>query len=153
MKALKLTSDKLLSFFFLLFGIFYLVSCKGLTLGSFGSPGEALVPVITGSFITLFSLILLLRKDKIAKETMDRDTIVRIIKITAAVFIYVILMTLVGFKISTLVTTMAAVRILGHDNWKTNLLFSVLSMVCAALIFQVWLALPLPEPLLQYFGL
>jgi magnesium-transporting ATPase (P-type) len=159
MKRLKLTTDKYLNLFFLVCGISYLIFCTGLPMGTFSSPGEGMVPVMMGSLMVIFSTACLLRGGKNAKETqeatekMDRGTIVRTIKVAVTILAYIFFISVVGFKISTFVATVAAVRVFGNTNWKSNLTFSVLTTVFTAVLFQVWLKIPLPEPILQHiFG-
>jgi len=153
MKIGKLTLEKSIGLLLFFFGLLYLISCKGLSLGTTKSPGEGLVPVIIGGLLVLFSLIIILRNRSGVTEKMDRETTARVVKITVTTVVYVLLLPWLGFKISTLAATITASRILGNNSWKSCFIFGLLTTVFAAILFQLWLKLPLPEPILQHIGL
>lgn len=152
MKALQLTTDKLIGIFFLVCGAIYLFACKSLNLGTVSSPGEGFIPAIIGSLLAIFSIILLCRREKDVESKeppLERYVIVRIIKVAVASLVYVLFISLIGFKLSTLLVLTVTVRIFGNTNWKGNLIFSIITTIFTVLLFQVWLQLPLPEPILN----
>ncbi len=147
---IRLTVDKLLSSFFLLIGVFYVLSSRSLTLGTFSAPGEGFIPIIIGMLMIIFSSILLFRREtSVERSSAGRDVTARVIKIAGTILAYVFLIALIGFKLSTFLVLLVSVRIFGGDNWKGNIIFSLITTVFSVILFQVWLQLPLPEPILD----
>lgn len=145
MKALKLTPEKIVCFSLALVGIIYLLLGRNLSLGTLRSPGEGLIPLVLGLLLTGTAIVILFQRNDFSYEKMDRDTLKRVLELSMALIVYILLMPLIGFKISTFIVIFYSSRILGNRKWLNNLVFSLVVVAVAVFLFENWLQLPLPD--------
>jgi putative tricarboxylic transport membrane protein len=147
--------DLFCSLFWLSVGGLISYGAVRLGLGSIRDPGPGLIPLLIGSFLELLALILLARSlsSKVRKETVAETILGENWKKRGAVVIsllaYSILLSVLGFLISTFLLLSFLFNISGTKGWYVRVIGAAVLVVACFFVFRVWLGCPLPLGILQ----
>ncbi len=127
-----------------------------LGLGSVWEPGAGLIPFGAAALLVLMSLGQFLKalagqvRARSESETAAFGGLAwgRLAVLVCALVIYGIVLDTLGFHISTLLLMIALLRLSGHKKFFRTVAFSLLTVLCVYLVFEVWLGCPFPEGLL-----
>jgi len=127
-------------------------------IGTFRTPGAGLFPLIASILLLSLSAILTLqaflsRKGKglaPAPFFPEKGASRRILLGFAGLVGYRYLLPVVGFAPSTGIFILFLIKFLGGYGWKASIFFSVVTAVIAYYLFQVWLKIPMPLPILRF---
>ncbi len=126
--------------------------------GTFRTPGAGLFPLIASILLIALSTTLtvqafLSRKGKAiapAPFFPEKGAFRRILLGFTGMIGYRYLLPVIGFGPSTGVFMLFLIRFLGGYGWKISLFYSAVSAVAFYYLFQVWLQIPMPLPLLRF---
>jgi hypothetical protein len=127
-------------------------------LGTFRTPGAGLFPLIASVLLIGLSAILTVQSFLTRKRAAiapppffpEKGALRRILLGFAAMIGYRYLLPVIGFGPSTGVFMLFLIRFLGGYGWKISIFYSIVSAVAFYYLFQVWLRIPMPLPLLRY---
>lgn len=135
------------------------ICLKSLTypLGSFRTPGGGLFPLLASIIMMGLSGFLMIQSLLIkgAGETANipffpgKEAPKRIFFGFTALLGFRYLLSLIGFGPSTFIFIFFLARFLGHYGWWVCILFSILTALAAYYLFQVWLKIPMPQPIFR----
>lgn len=126
--------------------------------GTFRTPGAGLFPLSASILLLILSAILTLQAflSKKGKGLApvpffpEKKTPRRIFLGFAGMIAYRYLLPVVGFVPSTGLFIFFLIKFLGGYGWKTSLFYAVVMALVAHALFQVWLKIPMPLPLLRF---
>ena len=122
-----------------------------LGLGEVTNPGPGLIPLEIAGLLGLMSLGLCLKglfqiiKGYKEKEAFKGIAWERVILVLVSLLGYGIVFNFLGFPICTFLLMILLLRWVGHQKWWFTLSISLFTVVCAYLIFVVWLDCPFPS--------
>ncbi|MDF2874649.1 MAG: tripartite tricarboxylate transporter TctB family protein [Sporomusa sp.] len=148
-----MTLDKVIISMHVVLAAVYLYGSSSLALGTLKSPGAGMFPLIIGSIWAVISLAAFSGQGQPASERLDKATSVRLTKVGAAIVLYLVLLPVIGFTVSTFLALYYVSHLMGNQGWGNKLRFSLTGVIVSVLIFQWLLQLPLPEPLLAIFDI
>jgi len=127
-------------------------------LGNFHRPGGGLFPLIASILLMGLSATLTLQAflSQGGKEASpapffpEKDAPKRIIFGFAALLAYRYLLPVIGFGPSTFAFIFILSKFLGKYGWKASAFFSLGAAAASYYLFQVWLKIPMPIPLLRF---
>lgn len=102
-----------------------------------------LLSVIIFILNTIYTINFLRGKVKIIKNK-EELSILKFYKILVASLVYVILLKLIGFVISSLIFLIGSMKILEVKNFKLNIVISILTIVIIYVCFGLLLNVPMP---------
>jgi len=136
------------------------VFLKSLTypIGTFRTPGAGLFPLIASILLLGLSAILTLQAflSKKGKELAptpffpEQGAPRRILLGFAGLVGYRYLVPVVGFAPSTGLFILFLIKFLGGYGWKASIFSAVVTAIVAYYLFQVWLKIPMPLPILRF---
>jgi putative tricarboxylic transport membrane protein len=126
--------------------------------GTFRTPGPGLFPLIASIILLGLSAILTLHAFLSKKDKEDapipffpeKGAPQRILLAVAGMVGYRYLLPVIGFGPSTGIFMLFLIRFLGGYGWKISLFYSAIAAVAFYYLFQVWLKIPMPVPLLRF---
>ncbi len=143
----RIGSESAGGLFWLAVGVFFAVGGILLKLGTLRSPGPGFLPLVMASLLIAFSLFVFVRglvePGKVLKGVQWRGQAV----LVASVFLYGLLLDLVGFLLSTFVL-MAVIFVLffeGQGRWKKTLFCAAATALIGWLVFSLALKVPFPR--------
>jgi putative tricarboxylic transport membrane protein len=148
MKKMDIIGGSVLLFFGL--GIFL----KSLTypIGSLRQPDGGMFPLLASIILILISAVLILQaflnktEEGLSKSFFPaKEAPKRIFLGFLALVGFRCLLPLIGFACSTFLFVFFMAKYLGNYSWKVSLLFSILTVLAAYYLFQVWLKIPMPR--------
>ena len=121
-------------------------------------PGAGLFPVIASVLLLILSAILTLQTflSKKGKELApapffpEKETPRRILLGFAGMIAYRYLLPVIGFVPSTGLFILLLIKFLGGYGWKMSIFYALVMALVAYYLFQVWLKIPMPLPLLRF---
>lgn len=143
----RIGSEVVGSFFWLAVGIFFAVGGILLKLGTLRNPGPGFLPLIMALLLISFSLFVLARglmgPERFLKGIPWRSQIVTV----ASVFLYGLLLDLVGFLLSTFVLmfVLFGLQFTGKSRWRRVFLYAAATALMGWLVFSVTLNVPFPR--------
>jgi hypothetical protein len=133
---------------------------KSLTypLGSLRRPGGGLFPLIASIFLIGLSAIITAQAffnrdtEKAVRAPFfpEKEAPKRIFFGFAALLGYRYLMPVIGFAPATCFFIFVLSKSLGKYGWKISIFFSVATAVVAYYLFEVWLKIPMPRPMMRF---
>jgi hypothetical protein len=136
------------------------VFLKSLTypIGSFRTPGGGLFPLIASILLIGLSTLLALQAflAKGGKEVAptpffpEKGAPRRILLGFAGLVGYRYLLPVVGFAPSTGIFMLFLIKFLGGYGWKVSIFSALVTAGIAYYLFQVWLKIPMPLPILRF---
>ena len=150
--------DRISGIFLFILGIAVFLKSLSYPLGNFRRPGGGLFPLIASILLMGLSVALALQaflspEGKKASPTPffpERDAPKRIILGFVALLVYRYLLPFIGFGPSTFVFIFILSKFLGKYGWKVSSFFSLVTAAASFYLFQVWLKIPMPIPLLRF---
>jgi putative tricarboxylic transport membrane protein len=143
--------DFLSGLFLLLLSVGTCMMAYRLGLGDFHSPGPGLIPFGVAGLLFLMSMGLSLRsvfktrnryQERAAFQGIDWR---RVVLVLCALFGFGIAFNFLGFPACTFLLMLFLLGAVGRQKWWFTLVTSLLTVLCAYLIFVVWLECPFPK--------
>lgn len=148
-------SDRVVTIFLLVTGVYTCFESLGLSLGSLGNPGAGFLPFILGTSLICLSIILLLRSKKETKASNEstprvKDWRRRVIYVVIVMLGYVLLLEPLGFVLCSLLLMGFLMRALEPQKWLAVIIVAVGITITTYFLFIRWLHVPLPR---GFFGI
>lgn len=151
----KLNSQKIALLSWILFSIFYIVGSLSLEFGTLARPGPGLMPQIIGIFIGITSLVYffaVLKSPEIKGRTPEGENAKAIgmanirkqLVLFAGVVVYCIIITRVGFLISTFVLMLILFKGIETQKWSWAIVATIVTVILSYYIFVVLLQCQFP---------
>jgi len=142
--------DQIGKLFLLLFAIFICVESGRLPLGSFQDPGPGFLPLGSGIFIGVLSVVGFLRsrQDKTPEVTetwYSKEGWKRLVVLLIALFGYAVTLEILGFLLSTFLFFIFLFRAVEPKRWIIAGGSAALASSVSYVIFQLWLKVQLPK--------
>lgn len=142
--------DKRVGIFFLIFSGYVCWKSLQLGLGAFQKPGPGFIPFWSGLFLGSLSLLLLiqniwLNKPNLAEEEKEKTNWRAIISVFASLFSYILLVSYLGFIITTILFVGILLKIIEKKGWFITTWVSLLLSLGSYIVFTVWLKAELPK--------
>jgi hypothetical protein len=139
--------------------LIYLVEAVQLPFGSLMSPAEGFMPVITSIFVLAICIL------GIGKELIfpTGDSVKRVVELNAedspnesanfkrplkmmiAILVYPVVLSYLGFMLSTITLLFAALRLMEYRSWWLSLLLAIVTTVLVKYIFGDVFGIALPD--------
>lgn len=137
--------------FVALLGLFLAIQSGALPIFIGSTPGQGFFPFLLGSLLFILGVAQLIvnKKNKEAKETarLSKSVIIA----AAIIIIYLVLIPLAGYAISTIITSLALLRLLSDYKWLKCIFIALCIGIISALLFIYILEMPLPSLGVFYF--
>lgn len=148
--------DRISGVFFLVLGLAIFAKSMTYPIGSFHAPGGGLFPLLISILLVGLAVVLAIQgfMDKNAGGAKPffagKDAPKRILISVAALLGFRYLLSFIGFGVSTFLFIFFQAKYLSHYSWKASLFFSAVTAVAAYYLFQFWLGIPMPQPVLRF---
>ena len=150
--------DRISGIILLAAGVAIFLHSLSYPIGTLRTPGAGLLPLIASVIFLGLSAALTLhaflsKKDEEGASTPffpEKDAPRRILLGLAGMIGYRYLLPVIGFGPSTAVFILFLIRFLGGYGWKISFFYSAVSAIAFYYLFQVWLKIPMPLPLLRF---
>jgi putative tricarboxylic transport membrane protein len=142
--------------FFLFIGVFFVLYARTVEIGTFTEPGPGFLPFWAGLTLVTMSIILLLRtyatKSRAAKSAFFPlpDSWKRVLAVFLSLIAYNLLLTPLGFTVTTFLFLIFLVKFIFPQTWKRTLVVGALGSIFARLLFINFLETQLPRGLLGF---
>ena len=139
------------SLFFLCVGVFFALYARRVEIGTFTEPGPGFLPFFGGLTLTAMSIALLLgtliRQVAEVRSSFfpQKDSWKRVLSVFLALIAYNLLLTHLGFTLTTFFFIGFLVRFIFPQSMKRTLIVAVLSSIGARLLFINFLETQLPK--------
>jgi len=141
----------------LLIGVGFTFESLRLGLGGVHRPGMGFLPFYAGLGLSCAALVSLLKtflavereRGAASEKTYGRSSL-RVAAILAALVLYILLVSVFGFMISTFLLLVFLFKVGGFRRWTSTLLAALLSISASYLLFCSWLSLRFPKGLLGF---
>ncbi len=152
------TLDRISGIFLFILGTAVFLKSLTYPIGTFRTPGGGLFPLIVSILLIGLSAILTLQVflSKRGKEVAptpffpEKGAPRRILLGFAGLVGYRYLLPVVGFAPSTGIFILFLIKFLGGYGWKTSIFYALVMALVAYYLFQVWLKIPMPLPILGF---
>ena len=150
------TYNRISAIFFLAVGIFFSGYARSVEIGAWNEPGPGFLPFWGGLILAAMSIALSLRTfwgklPPITQSFFPRaDSWKRVAATFAALIVYNLLLTPLGFTVTTFLFVGFLVRFIFPQSWTRTLVVAVLSAVAARLLFINFLETQLPKGFLGF---
>ena len=140
--------------FWLAVGIFFAAGGMMMDLGTLRNPGPGFLPLMMASVLTCFSLFVLVKglmgPARVLKEIRWMSQVVMV----ASVFLYGLLLDLVGFLFYTFVLmgVLFGLSFKGKGRWPRVLFYAAATALLGWFVFSVTLKVPFPRGRLMAIG-
>ena len=148
--------NRMAAVFFLGVGIFFAVYARSVDIGTWNEPGPGFLPLWAGLILSAMSAALLIgsyaRKAWPARPSFfpNSDSWKRVLATFLALIAYSLLLTPLGFTLTTFLFLLFLVKFIFPQSWARTLLVSVLGSVIARLLFINFLETQLPKGLFGF---
>lgn len=149
-------SNGIAAIFFLLIGAFFALYARTVEIGTFTEPGPGFLPFWAGLTLVAMSVILLsrsyARKDRATRSSFfpQPDSWKRVLAVFLSLIAYNLLLTPLGFTVTTFFFLIFLVKFIFPQTWKRTLLVGALCSIFARLLFINFLETQLPQGLLGF---
>jgi putative tricarboxylic transport membrane protein len=133
-------------------GCFICVHAVRLQIGTPGNPGAGFMPFGTGLLLLVLSLVGVFRKVA-GEKTTERwagPHFKRVISVIASLVAYALILTKVGFVLTTFCLMVFLFRITGYNKWLIIIIKALLSAGLTYFVFDKWLGCRLPKGILGF---
>ena len=131
----------------LVFGLIALEEARKLRFGSIAKPGPGFFPVVLAAAFSLVCVALLvnaMRKRDADAASGRRLVWPQIVATMAALFVYALVLELLGFVAATFALLLFFFKALERQRWVTAVAGSLVTALVTYLVFKVWLNVQLP---------
>jgi putative tricarboxylic transport membrane protein len=150
--------DRFSGIFLLILGTAVLLKSLTYPIGSFRTPGGGLFPFIASILLISLSALLTLQAfltkgGKAVAPTPffpEKGAPRRILLGFAGLVGYRYLLPVIGFAPSTGIFILFLIKFLGGYGWKASIFSASVTAIIAYYLFQVWLKIPMPLPILRF---
>jgi hypothetical protein len=148
--------NRIAAIFFLIVGIFFSIYARSVEIGSWNEPGPGFLPFWAGIALTVMAAVLLggsyARKDWAARPSFfpQADSWKRVLATFLALIAYNLLLTSLGFTLSTFLFLTFLVKFIFPQTWSRTLLVAFLGSALARLLFINFLETQLPKGFLGF---
>jgi len=131
-------------------GIAYLTGCSELNFGTVSLPAEGFIPIITGILFLVGNCWLtvdgygMARKLPTTSPKTERIEITNVLLLLGVLFGYVILLSVLGFTLCTILLLVTSAKIMGAK-WRSAFLLAISVSIICYILFIVWLKIPFPS--------
>ena len=139
--------DRLPTAVLLAFGLVALEEARKLRFGSIARPGPGFFPVVLAAAFSLVCLVLLVGAVRGRGEDAPAAARLgwpKIVATMAALFVYALVLEVVGFVAATFALLLFFFRALERQRWPLALAGSLVTALLTYLVFKVWLHVQLP---------
>ncbi len=149
-------SNVIAAIFFLLVGLFFALYARTVEIGTFTEPGPGFLPFWAGLTLVAMAIILFLTsyaaKVRTAKPPFFplRDSWKRVLAVFLSLIAYNLLLTPLGFTVTTFLFLVFLVKFIFPQTWKRSLVVGVLGSVFARMLFINFLETQLPKGFLGF---
>jgi putative tricarboxylic transport membrane protein len=149
-------ADRISGIFWLCFAVLVTIQSYHLGLGTLHKPGPGFLFFWVNIILAIMSLIVLLRAWAGKKGEGPQPTIFggqntsKIIFVMISLFLYALLMEIIGFIPVTLLLFIFLLGIIEKKRWFYTVFVSIVVTVISYLIFETWLQSQLPKGLLEF---
>lgn len=149
-------ADRISGSFWLIFAVIVCIESYRLGLGTLRSPGPGFLFFWTGIVLSIMSLVLLSgvlrskRAKDLKKPILGKVDLKKIILVLVSVFLYTLLMEILGFIPVTLLLFALLLGIIEKKGWLITIVTSVIVTFTAYLLFNTWLKTQLPKGLFGF---
>ena len=149
-------ADRVSGIFWLCFAVLVIIQSYHLGLGTLHKPGPGFLFFWVNIVLAIMSLIVLIRAWASKKEEGPQPSIFgtqnvrKIILVMVSLFLYALLMEVIGFIPVTLLLFIYLLGIIEKKKWFYTIFVSVVVTVISYLIFETWLQSQLPKGLLGF---
>jgi putative tricarboxylic transport membrane protein len=137
----------------LLIGAVFIIESMRLGLGRIQRPGPGMLPLITGSglsLVALYSLVLSLLVPKGKEARFFGPSIGNVLVILVGLVAYVLLLPWLGYLTGTFMLLTLLFRAGGFRKWGTIVASALLTSAVTYLVFSTWLNLRFPKGVLGF---
>jgi len=149
-------ADRISAIFWLCFAVLVIIQSYHLGLGTLHKPGPGFLFFWVNIVLAIMSLIVLIRAWLSKKEEGPQPAIFgtqnvsKIIFVMISLFLYALLMEIIGFIPVTLLLFIYLLGIVEKKKWFYTIFVSVVVTAISYLIFETWLQSQLPKGLLEF---
>jgi len=149
-------ADRVSGIFWLCFAVLVIIQSYHLGLGTLHKPGPGFLFFWVNIVLAVLSLIVIIQAWVSKKEEGPQPSIFgtqnvsKIIFVMVSLFLYALLMEIIGFIPITLLLFIYLLGIIEKKRWFYTIFVSVLVTVISYLIFETWLQSQLPKGLLGF---
>jgi len=141
--------DLISSLFLFLTGLWIAVASMGLPVGKIWNPGPGFVPLLIGSLLAMVSFILLVRKflqgsSRSKPFWLDKRRWPKVLSTVVFLAIYIVVLPLFGFLLTTLFIMIFLFKAVGELDWKFSIGGAILTSSLSYLLFKFWLGVQFP---------
>jgi len=142
--------------FFLAIGVFFVLYARTVEIGTFTEPGPGFLPFWGGLTLVAMSIILFLKSYSRKAETVmpsflpQPDSWKRVLAVFLSLIAYNLLLTPLGFTVTTFLFLVFLVKFIFPQTWKRSLVVGALGSIFARLLFINFLETQLPRGLLGF---
>lgn len=137
--------EKILTGFFLLVSVVYLLTSRGMAFGSMNSPKSGFLPAVVGVAATILALILfisvMVKGKKLEKIEINWEKLVMFL---GGILAYIIFLNIIGYRMATFIVMFILLKVTKTKGWIIPLLVSAGVSFGFYYLFQVLLGVRLP---------
>ena len=151
-----MSRDQLSGFFWLAISIFVCVEAFRVDIGTFRSPGPGFLPFWSGIILGILAIILvvnaILKKKKEGEITnlWKGTEWSKVILVLASLFIYSILLSKLGYLITTFGLMILLFGIIEKPRLWIQVVSALITVLVTYVMFYVWLKVQLPEGVFRF---
>lgn len=148
--------NSIAAIFFLLIGIFFALYARTVEVGALTEPGPGFLPLWAGLTLVAMSIILFLKSYARKAGTVrasffpQPDSWKRVLAVFLSLIVYNLLLTPLGFTITTFLFLIFLVKFIFPQTLKRSLVVGVLGSIFARLLFINFLETQLPRGFLGF---
>lgn len=148
--------DRASAVFWFFFSSVVMIKSIRMGVGSFGNPGMGFMACSASGIMVLLSLILLIQTFIRGKGTEESVRpfaglmLGKVIGFVIAVFIYILLLSFLGYLIATFLLMACLLVIVGKRKWSLLILFPALSSLVSYYVFAKLFQCPFPTGILGF---
>jgi len=148
--------NRIAAIFFMTVGVFFALYARSVEIGSWHEPGPGFLPFWAGATLTAMAVALLLgsyaRKSWAARPSFfpQSDSWKRVLATFLSLIAYNLLLTPLGFTLTTFLFLAFLVKFIFPQNWMRALLVALLGAAMARLLFINFLETQLPKGFLGF---
>ncbi len=149
-------ADRVSGIFWLCFAVLVIIQSYHLGLGSLHKPGPGFLFFWVNIVLAIMSLIVLIRawvgkkEEGLQLTIFGSQNVSKIIFVMISLFLYALLMEIIGFIPVTLLLFIYLLRFIEKKRWFYTIFVSIVVTAISYLIFETWLQSQLPKGLLEF---